>query len=212
MKEKEFYKYDYFQKSKVFLYPLLNFKDNELFKPINTFLYCDKIDESIIDYNLLVLYKFEEKTLFEKFEATKIIPHKDMVNCYLTDDGMLYIFNLSHFSETVDHFINGDYSKFPEAVKKIIYKFHITGFDSDKYGPKDFESGAMNFEGNIYAMTSLYPWIFKDKIAEEMFATKNFYDTKVEAMEAVKMWDEEICPVFDLEKETLVTNVLTAND
>jgi hypothetical protein len=118
------FKFEYYQKSTVFLFPLLGIKRKAMFSPINTYLYCNCIDESIVDYKLLVLYKFEEKKMFEDFEKEHILSNELFETCYLTEDGVLYVFNMSVLSEIVDNFLNGEYSKYSKSAKDKILIYY----------------------------------------------------------------------------------------
>jgi len=118
---------EYFQKSKVFLYPLLDIKKGIKFVPNQTYLSWG--DEYTIDCNkLLCLYRFDKasKNNFILFsdEVIKTLPlyHTEYI---INDYNYLYIFDLTLPLKKRDlqKFKQGKYSKFSKKTKETIIKF-----------------------------------------------------------------------------------------
>jgi len=193
---------DYFQKSLVFLYPLIGIKKKEMFTPINTYLYCNSIEESILDYKLIVLYRHEEKSLFEKWEKEVLLKNKYLSNTYIIDEGVVFIFDLSDFKDCVDSFLTGEYTKFPVKLKELISLHYLKVSEDYKFDIKDFIDNKFEFgSGTIFFITSMYFNLFKENTAKELINV-DYYNTLGEAKEVLKDMSE-ICPMFDLTKETL---------
>jgi hypothetical protein len=206
----KYFKLDYYQKSYAFLYPLLGFKEKQLFVPTNTYLYCDAIDESILDYKLLVLFKFQEKELFSKFETDVILKNDYLDTCYITEDGILYVFNLGNFSSTVDHFLNGEYSKLEKDIKTLILSFHEFKSGGKVVEPKRILKGEIKVNsGSVYPMSVLYPEEFKDEFIKDLVEKFDLYNSEGEAARVVREV-KEIGDMFNLERETLNTKILEA--
>lgn len=204
----KYFKLDYYQKSYAFLYPLLGFKEKQLFVPTNTYLYCNAIEESILDYKLLVLFKFQEKELFSKFETEIILKNDYLDTCYLTEDGLLYVFNLGNFSTTVDYFLNGEYSKLEKDIKNLILTFHQFTSGGKVVNPERILKGEIKVNtGSVYPMSVLYPNEFKKEFIKDLVMKFDIYDNEGEATLAMKDV-KEIGRIFDLDKETLDTKVL----
>ena len=194
----------YLQKSSLFLFPFVGLRKKELHNPINTYLYCDAIEESILDYKLLVLYKHLPTEMFERWESEVLSKHPLVCSCYSTLDGTLYTFDLSSNKDAVDKFLRGDYTKFREVDKQVVCKYHINGLKDVKV---DFFTKEDNFldGSNLFIPSCLYFRELKDKVARDM---TQIYSTEMEAKEALRDM-KELASIFDLDKETLNTTLNT---
>ena len=115
---------EYFQKSKVFLYPLLNIKKGIRFVPVETFIsWTNHYDSK--DMKLITLYDIDSSNKdFNKFEADVIYKNRYFENFYqLTDKKNIYIFDISIYKYDLNRFKNGEYSKFSKKTKEIIENF-----------------------------------------------------------------------------------------
>lgn len=197
----------YRQKSSIFLMPFSGIRKRELHNPINTYLYCEAIEESILDYKLLILYKFSSTEMFDRWEQEVLLKNPLICNCYNTEEGNLYSLDLSDNKDLVDKFLDGKYTTFKEIDKITICKYHINGLDNTKRKITiDFFKDESNFlnNSNLSIPSSLYFKDLKHKVARDM--VKEIYDTELESKRAIRDMDE-ICPIFDLEKETLKTQL-----
>ena len=166
---------EYFQKSKVFLYPLLGIPKGQKFVPVGTYLaWEDEIDFS--DMKFMCLYKQRESKAFYKFED------KYLLGNILFDDYQklsktmhLYIFDFTKFPNDWRAIMNGRYSKFTDRSKKIITDF--------------FEGSGKVTE---YIESYIYPDYYHEDVAEDLAVT-------LELLQKVY----ELCDKPNLEKETL---------
>ncbi len=116
---------EYFQKSKVFLYPLLGIKKGVRFVPVQTYISWNDIYPK--DKNkLLCFYTVEEKWIkeFEMFAElflTTNVLFDEMHKIGNLD--FLYIFDLGTYKRDINKFKIGKYSKFTKRTKEIIMKF-----------------------------------------------------------------------------------------
>ena len=114
---------EYFQKSKVFLYPLLGIKKGVSFVPEQTYISwkgcCDKNSNK-----LLCLYSTKDKKGFSKFEDVYLKGNLLFEEYHLLDDDYhLYIFDLKSYKHDIKHFLNGKYASFSQRSKDIITAF-----------------------------------------------------------------------------------------
>ncbi len=135
----------YFQKSRVFIYPVLGIEKVSSVTPIETYLSWDTI--SHYDMKLLCLYYARADAEFAKFESKKLIGNMFFEEAYEVepDDQLrsrkLYKFNLNCLGQNEwSTFLKGKYSQLSEALKDKI-KDHYRG-------------NSVNF---AYAESFLYP-------------------------------------------------------
>jgi|TARA_R110000765_G_scaffold423491_1_gene532466 hypothetical protein len=122
---KDLYK-DYFQKSKVFLYPLLNIKKGVKFVPCETYMSWDNI-YNIDDYHLVCIYDIPDAQLssFKLFEEKYIITNKNYKAKFNLEyeNKIAIIFNLTKYKYDIDRLIKGEYSKISLKTKELITEF-----------------------------------------------------------------------------------------
>tara|TARA_R100001463_G_scaffold98007_1_gene152513 strand:- start:1676 stop:2230 length:555 start_codon:yes stop_codon:yes gene_type:complete len=118
---------DYFQKSKVFLYPLLNIKKGVRFVPSQTYLsWNDNYD--LDKSKFICLYKIdpelEEFTIF----SDEILKKNNFFEEYhkIDEETHLYVFDFWPFKKELKKFINGQYSKLAGSTKNRITRFFGT--------------------------------------------------------------------------------------
>ena len=166
----------YFQKSKVFLYPLLNIKKGVDFVPIETFL-CWADNFTVKDKKFICLYeqkKSEEWSRFENDYLFSNILFFDYVS--LDKDVHLYVFDMSDFASDYRNIIKGKYSHLTDSTKDTIMNF---------FG----EKGAIA----KYVEEYLYPEYYMDQYAEEL-------NVSVSQLQEVG----ELCSKPDMNKENLI--------
>jgi hypothetical protein len=121
---KKLYK-EYFQKSKVFLYPLLGIKKGVRFVPVQTYISWNDIYPK--DKNKLLCFYTVDKKWVKEFDmfaelflSTNVLfeeKHEiDKLN-------FLYIFDLQPFVRDINKFKKGKYSKFSKKTKEMIMGF-----------------------------------------------------------------------------------------
>ena len=179
----------YFQKSKVFLYPLLGIKKGIRFVPIETYI---KWENSLISSKdiLVCAYAIEQTT-----NNTEEIERKEAFNVFVkehleknelyhsrhnTDNLELIVFDLSYFKKDLQKFREGKYSEFSLITKRIIMEFFgDTGTISE------------------YMESYLYPEKYYEIYSEILNIT-------ISILEEVK----ELCDKPNLEKEDFKKQVL----
>ena len=119
---------DYFQKSKVFLYPLLNIKKGIRFVPLQTYIsWGTSVPESKNKFFCLYEIDKKEKDVFNYFIKTieENIYFEEYNLIFQKDDKKLWLFtfDLTIYKSDMNKFKKGQYSKFSERTKKIITKF-----------------------------------------------------------------------------------------
>ena len=173
---------DYFQKSKVFLYPLLNITKGVRFVPSQTYLtWEDQFDLS--KYKLIALYKIDPNCTDYKTFHKKILKANPFYEYYerVDKESHIYVFNLLTYKKDLNKFIKGKYSKLSKETKKIISNF---------FGKK----GSISEYVDSYLYPNEYFEIYSDIL-----------NINVEDLEEVG----ELCDKPDLEKETF-KNILVA--
>lgn len=167
---------NYFQKSKVFLYPLLGIEKGVDFVPVETYLSWEG-NFSTKDKKFICLYdqkpnkawaKFENDYLFSNILFFDYMPLENNVH--------VYIFDLSSYASDYNSLVQGKYSNLTESTKDTIMNF---------FG----EKGAIA----RYVEEYLYPDYYFDQYAEELGVSKS-------QLEEVG----ELCSRPDLDKEHLI--------
>ena len=117
---------EYFQKSKVFLYPLLNIKKGVRFVPTETYMSWEGI-HGIKDNHIICVYDVPDKILsaYKLFEDQYIRNNKRFK--YTIDlenkNKKAIVFDLSRYKNDINRLIKGEYSKISKRTKEIITEF-----------------------------------------------------------------------------------------
>ena len=170
---------DYFQKSRVFLYPILEIKRGVSTTPVETYIKWDEhIDTD--SCKLLCTYHLREDEEFTRFEKVKLFGNKLFYDYKeLEEDIGLYIFDIESIKEDYYSFLEGKYSTMSAVHKRKIKNF---------YG---------QYSGNFaYIESFLHP--------EKYF---EMYSELLGVPVSSLMKVGELCSSPDLEKETLVANI-----
>lgn len=118
---------DYFQKSKVFLYPLLGIPKGSRYIPEETYMHCKSKGYEGDEYKLFCVYKGDDTRAYETFEAIKLLKHELFVDYKDLGSGFnLYVFDLSVYPQTWLAVHEGMYSRINEREKKTIGNFFGT--------------------------------------------------------------------------------------
>ena len=169
----------YFQKSKVFLYPLLKLQKGIDFVPEQTYISWDKFYKPK-DMKFMCLYNAKMDSKYIEFES-KYIKNHPLLEAYfnLGNDQHIYVYDFSKYKHDFNSFIDGKYSKFSINTKEIITKFFGT-------------------VGNIsqYVESFLSPSSFHEIYAEALGVELSLIETV-----------HELCSVPNIEKETLFKNI-----
>lgn len=114
-KIKDIYK-GYFQKSKVFLYPILGLRKGSI-TPIDTYISWKDIVKSS-DYKLVCLFHLRDDPEFLLFEEKYLLGNPLFEDFKEVGEGKaIYIFNLTSYAEDFECFLDGKYSRFSDKLK-----------------------------------------------------------------------------------------------
>ena len=170
----------YFQKSKVFIYPLLGIKKGSSVVPRDTYISWGTFYKPE-DKKLICLYHKRTDQEYLTFEKNVLLKHNRLSDYIESEDGSaLFIFDFSDLTEDWDHFINGRYSKLSSKTKDTILSF--------------FNKANGNY---IYMHSYLHPDKFFARYAELLGVEESFLRSV-----------GELCNKPDLEKEMLMIEVV----
>jgi hypothetical protein len=166
----------YFQKSKIFLYPLLGIKRGTSVVPSETYVsWENKYGPG--DMKLVCLYTRRSDAEYEAFENNVLLKHARLYDYIkVSDKESVFVFDFSDLKSDWENFTNGNYSRFTPTVKGKILDF--------------FEKYSGNY---IYIFSYLNPTKWFAKYAEIL-------DVDVKLLEEVG----ELCDKPDLDKEKLL--------
>ena len=170
---------DYFQKSKIFIYPLLDIKKGSSVTPIQTYFgWNDYVTPE--DMKLVTVFHSRPDQAYIDFEKNILLKH-NRLNDYikLNDTDVLYTFDFSDLEKDWMHLINGRYSKMTDKTKRKIRDHY------DKNG------------SNYMYMDS---FLFPDKYF-------NIYSELLGVNEEILKNVGELCTKPDMEKEILTVSV-----
>lgn len=169
----------YFQKSKIFLYPLLDIKRGTSIVPIETYVSWNSSLGSE-DMKLVCVYETRKDPEYVKFEKNILLKHNRLCDYVkVTDTTAVVTFDFSDLSDDWFYFIEGKYSKMNIKTKRKILDF-------------------FNKTSGNYAYVESY--LFPDKHFETY---ANILDVELDFLKSVG----ELCPKPDLEKEKLLIEV-----
>ena len=169
----------YFQKSKVFLYPLLGIKRGVSVVPVETYFSWDGYYNSE-DMKLICVYDVRKDDDYVLFEKNILLKHNRLCDYIKVNSQAILTFDFSDIEDDWFHLINGRYSKISLELKQKILGFF------DKYS------------GNYAYMHSyLIPEKYYNNYAELL---------DVEPEMLIKVG--ELCSKPDTVKETLVIEIV----
>jgi hypothetical protein len=163
----------YFQKSKIFIYPLLGIKRGTKVVPKETYLSWNT-SYSPEDMMLICVYDTSNSEYLD-FEKNVLLKHNRLSDYIkISANKCIVTFNFSDLSEDWTHFVNGTYSQMSLDTKRKILNF--------------FDKTTGNY---VYVYSYLFPEKFFDRYAELL-------DVPIDMIKSVG----ELCdkPSFDKEK------------
>lgn len=169
----------YFQKSKIFLYPLLEIKRGTSVVPSETYLsWNDSVNSE--DMKLVCMYHPRKDQEYLYFEKNTLFKHNRLVDFVrINEDDMIVTFDFSDLEENWTLFIEGKYSMIDLKIKRKILNF--------------FDKTSGNY---AYVESYLFP--------EKHFETyANILNVPLDLLKSVG----ELCDKPNLEKENLVMEV-----
>jgi hypothetical protein len=175
---KSLYK-NYFQKSRVFLYPILEIKRGASVTPIETYVsWTDHYSKN--DMKLICLYHLRNDADFLYFEKERLYKNRYFHDFKEMEDNKgVYVFDFSEHGTDWKKIIDGKYSEISNGYKKKIEAF---------YGKRN--------NNYAYIESFLYPDKYYSMYAEMM-------QVKESLLREVK----ELCSKLDIEQETLTASI-----
>ena len=164
----------YFQKSKVFLYPLLGIKRGVSVVPVETYVSWKGYYTSE-DMKLICVYDIRKDDEYKFFEKNTLLLHNRLSDFVKIGSQAVLTFDFSDLGDDWSHFIDGKYSKLSIKLKQKILDFF------DKYS------------GN-------YAYMHSYLIPEKYFSN---YSELLGVEPEMLIQVGELCTKPDMEKETL---------
>ena len=183
----------YFQKSWIFLYPLLGIKKGVSVTPIQTYISWEGLIEPE-DGKLVCLYYLRDDAEYRTFEQTRLLKHelfddfKEVepdTSTNVVRKRAVYVFDLNKYREDYESFLKGKYSKVSPYLKSRIKDYIRT--NSPEY---------------VYVESFLYPQKFFNIYARLLNAPED-----VARGETLLKQVGELCDKPDLSSETLKLGV-----
>ena len=169
----------YFQKSKIFMYPILDIKRGSCAVPTETYISWKDIHNSE-DAKLICVYHTKNDPEYIQFENSVLLKHNRLCDYSQVDSTTsVFTFDFSDLKHDWSHFVNGRYSKINETLKRKILNY----FDD-------------NSANHIYVESYLFPEKFFEQYA-------SILDVSPDLLRTVG----ELCTKPDLDKENLLITV-----
>jgi hypothetical protein len=113
---------NYFQKSKIFVYPLLDIKKGQSVTPVQTYFgWNDYVTPE--DMKLVAVYHERTDAEYVNFEKNILLKHNRLSDFVkLNDTEVLYTFDFSDIGDDWMNLINGRYSKMNPTIGRCIIK------------------------------------------------------------------------------------------
>lgn len=170
---------DYFQKSKILLYPLLEIKKGTSVVPVDTYL-CIPEYISSEDMKYICIYEKRDDAEYKNFEKFVLIKHSRLVDYKSLDENKeMFVFDFSDMKEDWMLFIQGKYSKMTDKTKRKIKDY--------------FDKNGGNY---VYIESFLYPEKYYNIYAELL-------NVSPDMLKEVG----ELCAPPDMTKECLDINI-----
>lgn len=164
----------YFQKSKIFLYPLLGIERGNVVPEEVYFSINNKYKPE--DRKLVLVYNPKMDLKYEPFKEERLINHKLLIEWMEDNNGNeIYVFDMSGFASDWDLFLTGKYSQMSLKVRNEILNF--------------FDKNSGNY---VYVNSFLFPKKWFKRYAEIL-------DVSEDLLKEVG----ELCDIPNLEKEQL---------
>jgi hypothetical protein len=169
----------YFQKSKIFLYPLLDIPRGAKALPTETYLSWGT-KYTTEDAKLVCVYETKMDPEYMLFESQHLIKHNRLVEYVNIDSSTsVMIFDFSDLKDDWNYIVNGKYSLIQDHLKQKILRY--------------FNNNSAN---HIYIQSYLFPDFFMEEYAVIL-------NVSFDLLRSVG----ELCSKPDLEKEKLLIGV-----
>jgi hypothetical protein len=116
---------EYIQKSRLFLYPLLDIRKGSEAVPIESYISWTG-QHAPEDMKFVCVYHLRDDDVFRRFEKNKLTSNKLFHSYYETvDDEGVYVFDMTEYTQDWDKFLTGKYSTMTADTKNKILKFFM---------------------------------------------------------------------------------------
>lgn len=124
---------EYVQKSRIFLYPLLDIKKGSDAVPIESYISW-KGKYTPEDKKFICTYHLRDDDAFKRFEKVKLLGSILFDSFYVSSDEMgIYVFDFSSFGSDWDKVMTGKFSKLSSPIKTTILKFFMANKNNYHY-------------------------------------------------------------------------------
>jgi len=124
---------EYIQKSRIFLYPLLDIKKGSEAVPLESYI-CWKEKYASEDMKFICTYYLRDDDTFKRFEKVKLLGSKLFDSFYVTSDDLgVYVFDFSSHASDWNYFLAGRYSQLSQSTKTVILKFFMANKSNYHY-------------------------------------------------------------------------------
>jgi hypothetical protein len=181
---------EYYQKSRLFLYPALKVKKGVSVTPIETYL-AWKGFYSTDDYKLICIYYIRDDDEFKQFEQIKLLGNEmfhDFVE--LAENRGAYVFDFSNNKADFENVVSGKYSKLSNDLKIRIMAF---------------------FSNNRGQLGYIESYLYPDKyfgLYAKLLCSK---EKEMDSMEKLLTEVGELCSIPDIDEETFKEQPISLN-
>jgi hypothetical protein len=165
----------YFQKSGVFLFPILGISKGTSVTPVGIYTSLEG-HYTFNDHKLITTYYLRDDSQFKTFEKTRLLGNKYYYDYLETSNNVgVYVFDLSEYEKDWNYFLEGKYSSLSKDLKLIILSHY-----------------AKSKKNYVYVDSYLNPELYFDIYSKLLECTPDLLE-KV----------GQLCDKPDLQKETL---------
>ena len=181
---------DYYQKSRLFLYPALKIKRGESVTPIETYMAWKGI-YTFDDCRLICIYYLRNDDEFKKFERVKLIENELFDKfIQLENNRGAYVFDFTNNKEIFINTMHGKYSKINQG-----HKIRVMAF----------------FSGNRSQTAYIESYLYPDKYFGLYAKLLSSSEEDMDEVEMLLTEVGELCSIPNLEEETLKETPATLN-
>ena len=176
----------YFQKSKIFMYPLLGIERGNVAPEEVYFSIRDNYKPE--DKKLVLVYNPKMDLKYESFKEGRLVNHKLLYDRFKDQNGNdIFVFDMSGFASDWDLFLKGKYSQMSLKIKNQILNF--------------FEKNSGNY---IYVNSFLFPEKWFKRYAEILDVSEELLKEVGELCDVPNQQMEQLNQTFDLKCHNLM--------
>jgi len=181
----------YFQKSKIFMYPLLGIERGNVAPEEVYFSIRDNYKPE--DKKLVLVYNPKMDLKYESFKEGRLVNHKLLYDRFKDQNGNdIFVFDMSGFAADWDLFLAGKYSQMSLKIRNQILNF--------------FDKNSGNY---IYVNSFLFPEKWFKRYAEILDVSEELLKEVGELCDVPNQQMEQLNQTFDLKCHNLMDKKLT---